>query len=166
MINYNDKIFSQIKDFIKGATKTELEIYNKAYMVRPPKKVNRIEFCIDSIRSNGHNYKTNDKSGNKYSLGANSMYYAQLEIRVIDTPIEAQKTITSLVAGLNHSDMRNSFMPFISVFPSRLRQSSVTVKEDGVIYNMERILVEISFMYDSEFNIDWFNKVEHTSNFK
>lgn len=165
MVQAKDKLNSQIKNFIQACTKTKLKIYNTSYLVRPTSETNRIEFKITSVQSNGHNYRDNDKSGNNYILGANSMYNAVLEIRVIDKPQDAQEAITFIVGGLNHSDMRNNYMPHLSVHPHRLRQQSVSVNEDGTIYNIERVLVDVSFMYDSSFNIDWFNKVEHTSDF-
>lgn len=165
MVLAKDQIFSQIMQFIKACTRTKLNIYNTSFLVRPPQTTNRIEFKLDSFRSAGHNYKNNDKSGSKYTLGANSMYYATLEIRIIDTPQSAQEAATMVVSGLNHSDMRENYIPFLSVHAHRLRQQSYPVNQDGTIYNIERILCEVSFMNDFEFDIDWFNRVEHNSRF-
>lgn len=160
MVNAKDLAFSQIKTFINKCSGKELEVYNSTFIKTSPKKINRIEYKLDNFSGIGHNYSKKDTSGYGYVLHVNSVYNCQLEIRVIDEPMKANEIITNIISGLNQPELRNLYMPCISVRPETIRNNRHFINENNTIYSFERLVVNISFMYDSSFDIDYFDTIE------
>lgn len=165
MLEANNKINAQIKNFIEFTAGNDLNVYNASTIVTAPSNPNRIEFKLDNFQSVGFNKRNNNKKQNNVKVEVESIYNCILEIRVIDAPISAMQKMTKIVAGLNHSDLRNSFMSFLSVKPHTISQTNYEVKQDGDIYRIERLLVDVSFALYDEFELDWFNKIENMSIF-
>ena len=165
MLEANNKINAQIKNFIEFTAGNDLNVYNASTIVTAPSNPNRIEFKLDNFQSVGFNKRNNNKKQNNVKVEVESIYNCILEIRVIDAPISAMQKMTKIVAGLNHSDLRNNFMSFLSVKPHTIRQTNYEVKQDGDIYRIERLLVDVSFALHNEFELDWFNKIENMSIF-
>ena len=165
MLDANNKINAQIKNFIAFTAGDELNIYNASTIVTAPSNPNRIEFKLDNFQSVGFNKRNNDKKPNNLKVEVESIYNCILEIRVIDTPIKALSKMTKIATGLNHSDLRNHFMEFLSIKPHTIRQTSYEIKQDGDIYRIERLLVDVSLALYDEFELDWFDRIENMSIF-
>lgn len=163
MLDLTNKINAQIKDFIEFTAGTDLKVYNASALTVPPKIPNRIEFKLDDFQSVGFNKRKDIETQTQLKTGVSSYYNCMLEIRVIDTPLNAMAKMTRIVGGLNHSDLRNQFLQFLSIKPHTMHQSQYDVTQDGVIYRMERIVLEVSLALYEEFELDWFNKIENAT---
>lgn len=161
MLNADNKINSQIKDFIEFTVGRDLQVYNASTIITAPSKPNRIEFKLDNFQSLGFNQRKDIETQNELKIGVSSMYDCVLEIRVIDTPLSAMAKMTRIIGGLNHSDLRNAYLCFLSIKPHTIRQTNYEVKQDGDIYRIERLLVDVSLSLYEEFELDWFNKIEN-----
>lgn len=161
MLNADNKINSQIKDFIEFTAGSDLQVYNASTIITAPSRPNRIEFKLDNFQSLGFNKRKDIETPNELKIGVESIYDCILEIRVIDTPLNAMAKMTRIVAGLNHSDLRNAYLGFLSIKPHTMRQTNYEVKQDGDIYRIERLLVDVSLSLYDEFELDWFNKIEN-----
>lgn len=162
MLNADNVINSQIKDFIEFTTGKDLKVYNASTIVTAPTKPNRIEFKLDNFQSVGFNKRKDIETPNTLKVGVSSIYDCILEIRVIDTPLNAMAKMTRIVGGLNHSDLRNAYLGFLSIKPHTMRQTNYEVKQDGDIYRIERLLVDVSLSLYDEFELDWFNRIENS----
>lgn len=161
MIEATNRIYSEIKDFILFTAGKELNIYNASTMTIAPKKPNRIEFKLDSFRSLGFNKRNKIDTLNKFELGVEATYDCVLEIRVIDSPLSSMDKMTRIAGGLNHSELRNQFMRYISIKPATMRQMQYEVKQDGTLYRVERLIVDATVALAHNYEFDWFNKIEN-----
>lgn len=162
MLERENVIYKEVKEFIQKTAGYDLTIYNTALLTTPPTIPNRIEFNVDNFISKGHNYKENYETQDDLFLGLRALYDCTIEIRVIDIPETARSRMTKIVNGLNHSDFRNIYLNSLSIRPHTMYQHSYPVKQDGTIYNIERMVVKASFMLTDKFSIDWFNKIIDT----
>lgn len=163
MLDLTNTINSQIKEFIQFTAGDDLRIYNASALTVPPKIPNRIEFKLDNFQSVGFNQRKEVETQTQLKTGVSSYYDCMLEIRIIDTPLNAMARMTRIVSGLNHSDLRNQYLKFLSIKPHTMRQSQYDINQDGVIYRMERIILDVSLALYDEFELDWFNKIENAT---
>lgn len=160
MLSNVDKIYKEINSFLKEVSDCELPIINTSFMTKQPAVQNRIEFKLENFRNLSHNYVQTDKSGRRYTLGVDATYKAQLIIRVISFPEQASIVAGNISNALQIFEYRNMYMPSISLLNHTLRQKTVSVEEDGMIFNLEQIIVDCNMVLPYDVTIPHFDKIE------
>lgn len=161
MLSSRDKIYYEIQSFLNTISNKRLVVVNSTYLTKQPAVENRIEYKLDNFRNVSHNYDYTDKSGDDYKFGVDATYKANLIIRVISSPDEANAIIGEISNALQIFEYRDMFMPSLSILNHTLRQISVPVEKNGTIFNLGQINVEVNMVLPYTVDIDYFTKIEN-----
>lgn len=163
MLTANHEIFKGIFCFLTEVSEGALPVVNTTFVTKQPAETNRIEFKLINFRNLSHNYDYIDLTGRNFQYGVDATYKASLVIRVITTPEQATFIAGNISNALQIFDYRDIYMPNLSILNHTLRQVSVPVEKNGVIFNLEQITVDCNMVLS--FNINrtsssYFDKVE------
>lgn len=160
MLSNKDKIYKEIKTFISKTIDDEIVVVNSAFMTNIPSTTKRVEFQLANFNNLSHNYRSEDTSGTKIEYKVESYYKADLIIRVIATPEQANRLTGVLSNALQMFEYRDMFMPSLSILNHTLRQHSIPVKEDGTIFNLNQIIVDCNMVLPFSAEFDYFDSIE------
>lgn len=161
MLSITDKRYAEIKAFIEDIIDVQIPIVNSSYILQQPVADRRIEFKLVDFMNVSHNYTERDVGHERYILKTASTYKARLVIRVISTPDESRRLAGLISNAMQIFEYRDSFIPDISLLNHTLRQMSIPVEQNGVIYNLEQISMDCNMVLEYQKNIQYFDKLEN-----
>ncbi len=160
MLSITDKRYAEIKALIEDIIDVPIPIVNSSYILQQPVSDRRIEFKLVDFMNVSHNYTERDVGHERYALKTASTYKARLIIRVISTPEESRRLAGLISNAMQIFEYRDNFIPDISLLNHTLRQTSIPVEQNGVIYNLEQIAVECNMVLEYEKELLYFDRLE------